>query len=77
MKYTKDWFNGKVLVIRKPEHFEMLKRDLEITANLSVEFPSIVYEGLHKSIDISGISEENLIKLKSDKEFNRHIIELI
>lgn len=29
MKYTKEWFNGKVLVIRKPEHFEMLKRDKE------------------------------------------------
>lgn len=77
MKYTKEWFNGKVLVIRNPEHFETLKRDLEITTDIAVEFPSIVYEGLHKSIDISGISEKNLLKLKTDKEFNRRIIELL
>ena len=76
-KYTKEYFEGKVLVARRQEQINKIKEDLEITVELKpLTFPVIIYQGLHSSIDVSEITEENLLKLKCDKEFSRRIIEL-
>lgn len=79
MKYSREYFADKVLIVRRLEQLQIVLKDLETTADISTittEFPSIIYQAQHKSIDISGISEENLLKLKSDKDFGRRIIEL-
>lgn len=76
-KYTKDYFEGKVIVVRRQEQIDKIKEDLEVKAELKpLTFPVIIYQGLHKSIDVSEITEQNLNKLKCDKEFSRRIIEL-
>ena len=75
MIYSREWFEDKVVIIRKPEHLEILKGALKITKDIEVEYPSIVYKGIN-SIDIRGITEENLLKLKTDKDFTRKIIEM-
>ena len=76
-KYTKDYFEGKVLVVRRQEQIDKIKEDLEVKAELKpLTFPVIIYQGLHKSIDVSEITEQNLNKLKCDKEFSRRIVEL-
>ena len=76
-KYTKEYFEGKVLVVRRQEQINKIKEDLEVTVELKpLTFPVIIYQGLHNSIDVSEITEENLLKLKCDKEFSRRIIEL-
>ena len=76
-KYTKEYFEGKVLVVRRQEQINKIKEDLEVTVELKpLTFPVIIYQGLHSSIDVSEITEENLLKLKCDKEFSRRIIEL-
>ena len=76
-KYTKEYFEGKVLVVRRQEQINKIKEDLEVTVELKpLTFPVIIYQGLYSSIDVSEITEENLLKLKCDKEFSRRIIEL-
>ena len=76
-KYTEDYFEGKVLVVRRQEQINKIKEDLEVTVELKpLTFPVIIYQGLYNSIDVSEITEENLLKLKCDKEFSRRIIEL-
>ena len=76
-KYTKEYFEGKVLVARRQEQINKIKEDLEATVELKpLTFPVIIYQGLYSSIDVSEITEENLLKLKCDKEFSRRIIEL-
>ena len=76
-KYTKEYFEGKVLVVRRQEQIDKIKEDLEAKAELKpLTFPVIIYQGLYKSIDVSEITEQNLNKLKCDKEFSRRIIEL-
>ena len=76
-KYTKEYFEGKVLVARRQEQINKIKEDLEVTVELKpLTFPVIIYQGLYSSIDVSEITEENLLKLKCDKEFSRRIIEL-
>lgn len=78
-KYNEEFFNTNVLVIRQQFQIEeLLKNFKEQTVKLNVkEFPMIVYQGLHQSIDISEITENNLTKLKSDKSFKRKIVELL
>ncbi len=76
-KYTQEYFEGKVLVARRQEQINKIKEDLEATVELKpLTFPVIIYQGLYSSIDVSEITEENLLKLKCDKEFSRRIIEL-
>ena len=76
-KYTKEYFEGKVLVVRRQEQINKIKEDLEATVELKpLTFPVIIYQGLYSSIDVSEITEEDLLKLKCDKEFSRRIIEL-
>ena len=80
MTYTRDCFKDVVLVLRTKEQLEKVLKDLEcdLTDELTnKEFPIIVYMGLHESIDISEITEENLNKLKRDKDFSRRVFELI
>ena len=76
-KYTEEYFEGKVLVVRRQEQINKIKEDLEVTVELKpLTFPVIIYQGLYSSIDVSEITEENLLKLKCDKEFSRRIVEL-
>ena len=76
-KCTKEYFEGKVLVVRRQEQINKIKEDLEVIVELKpLTFPVIIYQGLYNSIDVSEINEENLLKLKCDKEFSRRIIEL-
>ena len=76
-KYTEDYFEGKVLVVRRQEQIDKIKEDLETKVELKpLTFPVIIYQGLYNSIDVSEITDENLNKLKCDKEFSRRIIEL-
>ena len=63
-KYTEDYFEGKVLVVRRQEQINKIKEDLEVTVELKpLTFPVIIYQGLYNSIDVSEITEENLLKL--------------
>lgn len=76
--YTREYFDDKVLIIRRQEQLEEILKsfsseDIEIVVK---NFPMIVYQGRFKSIDVSEISETNLNKLKCDKDFSRRIIEL-
>ena len=76
-KYTEEYFEGKVLVARRQEQINKIKEDLDVIVELKpLTFPVIIYQGLYSSIDVSEITEENLLKLKCDKEFSRRIIEL-
>lgn len=80
MIYTRGYFKDVVLVLRNKEQLEKVLKDLncDLTDELmQKEFPVIVYMGLHESIDISEITEENLNKLKRDKDFSRRVFELI
>lgn len=77
MKYTREYFEDKVVVVRNLSQFQEILNDLAISKlEIAMEYPSIVYQGLHKSIDISGITEENLLKLKYDPDFSRTVIEI-
>lgn len=77
MKYDKEYFKDKVLVIRTQEQLDKLLNDFECDkSDINVkEFPMIVYEGRFKGIDISHISIGNLVQLKYDTDFSRTIEE--
>ena len=76
--YNREYFEDKVLILRRQEQLDTIMKDFgSPNFKLSIkEFPMIVYQGMHKSIDISEITESNLNKLKCDKEFSKRIIEL-
>lgn len=76
--YNREYFDDKVLILRKQEQLDIIMKDFgSPNFKLSVkQFPMIVYQGLHKSIDISEITESNLLELKYDKDFSKRIIEL-
>lgn len=76
--YTREYFDDKVLILRRQEQLDSIlksfnSKDSEIKVK---NFPMIVYQGMHKSIDITEITESNLLELKYDKDFSRRIIEL-
>ena len=76
--YTREYFDDKVLILRRQEQLDSIlksfnSKDSEIKVK---NFPMIVYQGLHKSIDITEITESNLLELKYDKDFSKRIIEL-
>ncbi len=78
-KYTREYFNDKVLILRRQEQLQEVldSFDFELEEIKVKTFPMLVYKGLHESINISEITESNLNKLKCDKEFSKRIIELI
>ena len=76
--YTREYFDDKVLILRRQEQLDSIlmsfnSNDSEIKVK---NFPMIVYQGMHKSIDISEITESNLLALKYDNDFSKRIIEL-
>ena len=76
-KYTEEYFEGKVLVVRRQEQINKIKEDLEVTVELKpLTFPVVIYQGAYSSIAVAEITEENLLKLKCNREFSRSIIEL-
>lgn len=77
MKYDKDFFKDKVLIIREQGQLDKLLNDFECNkSEIDVkEFPMIVYEGRFKGIDISEISIGGLTQLKYDIDFSRSVVE--
>ena len=76
--YTREYFEDKVLILRSQEQLvSILKSFNSKDSEINVKnFPMIVYQGHHKSIDVSEITEGNLTKLKFDKDFSKRVIEL-
>jgi hypothetical protein len=78
MKFTREFFEDKVLIIRNQEQLNRVFEDLEtIGEELSVKtFPMIAYQGRFKSIDISEIEESAVLQLKYDSDFSKTVIEI-
>ena len=76
--YTREYFDDKVLILRRQEQLDTILKSFNSNdSEIKVKnFPMIVYQGMHKSIDITEITESNLLELKYDKDFSRRIIEL-
>lgn len=86
MKYTREYFNDTVLILRKQEHLDKLLSDLQESENLEdskmgeitvKNFPMLVYQGRFESIDIVEINESAVLQLKYDPDFNRRVVEKI
>lgn len=85
-KYTREYFNDTVVILRKQKHLDELLSDLRDSEKLNdsklseitvKKFPMIVYQGRFKSIDISEIDESAVLQLKYDPDFNRRVIEKV
>ena len=78
MKYTREFFEDRVLIIRNQEQLDRVLEDLETTwEDLSVKtFPLLAYQGRFKSIDISEIEESAALQLKYDSDFSKTVVEI-
>ena len=78
MKYTREFFEDRVLIIRNQEQLNRVLGDLETTGeDLSVKtFPMLAYQGRFKSIDISEIEESAVLQLKYDSDFSKKVVEI-
>ena len=78
MKYTREFFEDRVLIIRNQEQLNCVLGDLETTwEDLSVKtFPILAYQGRFKSIDISEIEESAVLQLKYDSDFSKNVVEI-
>lgn len=83
MKYTREYFNDTVLILRKQEHLGKLLSDLQESDNTEMgeitvkKFPMLVYQGRFKSIEVVEIDESAVLQLKYDPDFNRRVMEKI
>lgn len=78
MKYTREFFEDRALIIRNQEQLNRVLGDLETTwEDLSVKtFPILAYQGRFKSIDISEIEESAVLQLKYDSDFSKNVVEI-
>lgn len=78
MKFTREFFEDRVLIIRNQEQLNQVLEDLETTGEeLSVKtFPMLAYQGRFKSIDISEIEESAALQLKYDSDFSKTVVEI-
>lgn len=78
MKFTREFFEDIVLIIRNREQLDGVLGDLEVSEYLTVEkvkFPILAYQGRFKSIDISEIEEDAVLQLKYDSDFSKRVVE--
>ena len=84
MKFTREYFNDKVLVLRKQEQLDKILSDLQESGKLEHSkigeitvktFPMLVYKGRFESIDIAEIEEGAVLQLKYDPDFNKRVVE--
>lgn len=77
MKCTEEFFNDYVLIIREKKQLEKIMLDFNISnkGNLN-NFPMIVFKNVNH-ISISGIEENNLIKLKNKRLATKEIVEFL
>lgn len=80
-KYTREYFDDAVLILRKQEHLDTLlsylqKSEDSKTGEITIKkFPMLVYKGRFDSIDVSEIEEGAVLQLKYDPDFNKRVIE--
>ena len=84
MKFTREFFEDRVLIIRNREQLDRVLGDLEVSGKLEHSkigeitvktFPMLVYKGRFESIDIAEIEEDAVLQLKYDPDFSKRVVE--